>query len=1148
MSVLGKLSRSGWRAALAFVVVSLGPLLLLSISSMTLAERAVRSEVVARVGTSVDLSGSLVELEMQSVGELVEAHAARPELVRAIEMGDPDRFEQGVLDFQLQELLTSRSGMRGAFLADTSCTVWSVRPVAVKAIGDNFATRDWCSGVQATSAPYVSEAYRTAGLGRDLVVTAAAPIWDRGADGTGEPLGYLAVLYDLQEIERFVTNLESEQGVSLTIIDQRGTVLSNPSAADSAETVLYSHRLDPLLAEAFAGRSDATEALIDGELELIATSPIAGLGWVAMAEIPAQEAFSEVAELRGTVTWIAGVLALVLLAGAWFIVRALRLRQVAEAGMHAVESRTKGILDTASDAFVAIDENGRVSAWNAAATRLFGWSLEEALGRDLTQMIVPPEYQEAHTNGIQRFLRTGEGSVINLRREVEALDRGGRRFSVELAMTATQLDGSWTFNAFVHDISERKRHESELKVARDQALEASELKSEFLANMSHEIRTPMNGVIGMTSLLLETDLDPSQRDDAETVLRSGESLLAIINDILDFSKVEAGRLDLESIDFAIHDLIDDVTGMLSAGAAAKGIEMVVTVHPDVPRFVKGDPGRIRQILANLVGNAIKFTAIGQVVVEARLEAASLSTGVSSPEPSIRFDITDSGIGIGNEQQQTIFQTFTQADSSTTRRFGGTGLGLAISEQLVTLMQGKIGVVSTPGTGSTFWFSLPFTAIESDAANQERPDLRGSRVLVVGEKARTFMFGQVLHQWGVEYAESPGGRAALRSLSEAATRSAPFDVVLFDVGVRATDRFGLESAIESDPSIPPVALVPLTPSEPHDEAGLADVVGPAGHLSKPVDRIQLRARLALALSNDGPATPTTQQTATRQGVMVRTLHGGTILLAEDNLINQRVACRMLETLGYEVEVASNGLAAVAAAASRSFDAILMDCQMPEMDGFEATALIRAAEGTTRHTPIVAVTASAMEQDRQRCLDAGMDEHLAKPLRRDQLATMLDRFTRDIEPTSTGDEPTSIGNTEETADDENVGEESAVTDDLQTSIRTRLDELFEGLDGDLELERTELLQSFLRRSAGEIDQVTIALDLGDIELVRQRAHSLKGMAANVGVSTVAACAGDLEEAARDRDLSALGPARDELRLVIESAAAVIASMLPPLLAPA
>jgi len=1114
-----------------FVVLGLGPLAVLTFSTVTFADRAVRDEVMARVRTTSAVSGSLVELEMRSVAELVRAYATRPLLVRSVGTGDHDTYEQDAVNFQVAELLSSRPGIVGAFLTDTSCRPWSVHPASPQVVGQSFAHQDWCKGVRASGVPYVSAAYRTEIEGNPLVVAAVVPVRAPEDDGIGEPLAYLAAIFDLNEIQRFATELADVQGIALTVVDKKGTVLADPSVG-SAETVLYSRQSDPLLAEAFTGLSGVTETVVDGEGVLVATTPVADLGWVVTAEVSAREAFAGASAMRDSVLRLAGMLALILVAGAWFLLRALGLRQIALAAVRAAEIRNRSILDAASDGFVAMGDDGYVKGWNRAASELFGWSSEEAIGRRLSELIVPAEQREAHWRGLQRFLRTGEGRFLGQRVEVEAVDRAGRTFMVELAVKAAQVDETWTFNAFVHDISERKRQERALAEARDQALEASRLKSEFLANMSHEIRTPMNGVLGMTSLLLDSDLDPAQREGAETVLRSGESLLAIINDILDFSKIEAGQFDIETIEFEPGNLIEDVTGLLSVRAAEKGLELVVYVHPDVPACVKGDPGRVRQILTNLLGNAIKFTDSGEVVLEVSVEAQHLAPATASPERTLRFEVTDTGIGIGVDQQMMIFESFTQVDSSTTRRYDGTGLGLAISKQLVTLMSGDIGVHSTLGAGSTFWLTLPVTTAAPLERRPRRHDLGGTRVLVVDDNAMNrVMLGRTLESWGVDHQDAPDAPSALHALRDAAASGHPFDAALIDFHMPGMDGPTLASQITTDPSIASVALVLLTSSAQRGEAGLAEAAGMAGYLAKPVHPAQLRACLATVLGT-GAAAMGRMPIVTRHRLAEMAIRGGTVLLAEDNPVNQSVACGMLHALGYQVEVVWNGQEAVAAAASTRFDAILMDCQMPEMDGYEATGLIRAAEGATRRTPIVAVTGSALQQDRQRCLDAGMDEHLAKPLRRDQLAVILDQFVHVGQPARNA------------AADQTVDNAQAPLGDLQTSIRSRLDELFEGLDGDIEADSAELLQSFLRRAADEIDRVTDALAVNDAQRVRQCAHSLKGMAANVGVTTVAMLATEVEDAARDGHLHSVGPVGDDLRAALATAETNIHAMVPSL----
>jgi PAS domain S-box-containing protein len=969
------------KAVAVFVAASLGPLAFLSVSSIHLAEDAVRDEVEARVQTTALVSARLVENSIRSNVDLVSAYATRTLLAQALDVPGSGSPDLDVVDFQVNELTINRPGIVGAFLADPTCRLTSVRPVTPSIIGMDFSFRDWCTGVRSTGAAYVSEAYRTAIAGEPMVIAVVVPV--RSRDEEHRVLGYLGAIYDLQAIQAFSAELAQAHHLALTIVDNRGTVLADETGARHSDT-LFTAVDEPMVVAGLAGRTGVSETAIGGNEVLAAYAPVSRLGWVVIAQVPSAEALAGVSNLRSTVLRITAVLGLVLLAAAGFLVRILRRQRRAERTERLAESRMRKILDAATDGFVAVQGDGVVTAWNAAAARMFGWTSDEAIGRRLSELIVPVDQRASLEAGLARFIATGEGRLVGHRSEMEALHRSGRVFSVELAVSAVSEAGGWTFNAFVHDITERKRRDAELALARDQALEGSRLKSEFLANMSHEIRTPMNGVIGMTSLLLETGLDGPQRDAAETVLRSGESLLVIINDILDFSKIEAGRLDLEMIGFGTRELLAEVTALLESRAVDKGLHLLTSVDPDVPEHVTGDPGRIRQIVTNLVSNAIKFAEHGEVAVRVSLDPP-IDDSTPASIVTLRVEVVDTGIGVATEHQQAIFQSFTQADSSTTRRYGGTGLGLAISQQLVELMGGTIGMHSTVGNGSTFWFTVP--------------------VEVAGRLTR--------------------------------------------------------SAAGSPPADP-------------DLRGTAE----------PDDAAVARPR---------------------------------VLVAEDNPINQRVVLGLLESLGYDVHLANDGREAVAAATTIDFDVILMDCQMPVTDGFQATALIRTAEGTDRHTPIVALTASAMLQDRQRCLEAGMDDHLAKPVRKAELASVLTRLLRTPRPHLVH-QPTRV--------DGPLGHGAA-------SITARLDELFEGLGDDTDADRTELLESFLRRSALEMDHIDAALLARDHDALRARAHAVKGMAGNVGASGVADAAAEIEDAVLDGDGARLPLAVAELHRAVAEA---------------
>ncbi len=539
------------------------------------------------------------------------------------------------------------------------------------------------------------------------------------------------------------------------------------------------------------------------------------------------------------------------------------------------------------------------------------------------------------------------------------------------------------------DVTAEAGAEAAMSTARDDATAASQLKSDFLANMSHEIRTPMNGVIGMTDLLLETDLDARQRDYAQTVRNSGEALLTIINDILDFSKVEAGKLELENIEFSIPAIVDDVVDLLADTAQSKGIELVGIVAGSVPAVVSGDPGRVRQVLTNLVGNAIKFTRTGEIVVRVTTaEVAGTGTG-------IRFEVADTGDGIAPDKLETVFQPFVQGDTSTSRKYGGTGLGLAISGQLVALMSGDCGVSSELGLGSTFWFTISVQAAPGQAKTEvvaPDPDLAGVTILVVDDSAtlRSVLTGY-LGAWGMTVRSAKSGPAALATLRTASIQGRPFDLALVDRTMPGMDGLELKKAILDDASLSvrPIMMTALSQEKNLDPGAPS---GSCPWVSKPVHRDNLRTCLLAELGRPvahlapGAVSPTGQSDVDESSV-------GHLLLAEDNLINQKVAIAILSGAGYVVDTVPNGQAAVAAAASTRYDAVLMDCQMPVLNGYEATAAIREREGADRHTPIIAMTAGARREDRDRCLAEGMDSYLAKPINKDALLALVARYVKE-----------------------------------------------------------------------------------------------------------------------------------------------------------
>lgn len=827
-------------------------------------------------------------------------------------------------------------------------------------------------------------------------------------------------------------------------------------------------------------------------------------------------------DLNGTIRWIASKGALIRNSNGTAVrmtgtLMDISKRKQIELALERERQQLRQIIACAPIAMAMFDTQMRYLAYSQTWITEQGLEGQSILGCSHYAIFpdIPERWQAEHQRALQ-------GEVISVSEDVWERRDG------------TKVYLRWAIHPWYHPEGEvggiviATDRINELVEAREAALEAARLKSQFLANMSHEIRTPMNGVLGMAGLLLQTPLTPQQLEYASTIRSSAEHLLTVINDILDFSKLEAGEMQLENIDFELDSCIESVVDVLAAQAHEKGLELAMWISSDVPRLLKGDPNRLRQILLNLVGNAVKFTDVGQVLLK-----VSVSRGLGIEEDAsksqlsthLRFEVTDTGIGISAEDQAKLFQSFSQVDASTTRQYGGTGLGLVICKQLVELMEGEIGVESELNQGSKFWFTALFEPPAVGEAVACPLVLHKLKVLVVSAQTTTRQaLCASLHRsirlngstspaelltdnWEMQVDEAVDTLTTLNALRSSVAQGNPYDVAILDLQLPKPQGAILVPMIRSDPTLAQIKLIVMTTSDRLDTVQELEGMAISGYLIKPVRTSRLLDCLASAfapqeLENQGQVSCEQEEAIAENPKPAKS--SLKILLVEDHEVNQMVTLNQLAMLGFEADCVGNGEEAIAQLAQQNYDLVLMDCQMPILDGYDTTQEIRRREGSDRHTTIIALTAHALPHDREKCLAAGMDDYLSKPIAQEALGAMIERWTKHTVKPTVADTNSEITNNPQRST-LNVEEIPLDLERLKAISRGKV------------TFQQQLVQAFIKNAQPGLEQIRLAIPVNNFEIIMQQAHRLKGASANVGVRLMPEVAAQLEQQARDENLA-------------------------------
>ena len=789
------------------------------------------------------------------------------------------------------------------------------------------------------------------------------------------------------------------------------------------------------------------------------------------------------------------------------------------------EHRFRLISETLPVGIFETDANSECLYTNTSWQEIFGVSLIESLMGDWRTFLHPDDRESV--------AEQWEQTLTNLKafsKDCRIITAKGVERWIHLRSSPVFSDTGTRYTGTVVDITARKRTEVELKKAKDAAEAANIAKSEFLANMSHEIRTPMNGVIGMANLLMDTDLNAEQGQFTETIRKSADSLMTVINDILDFSKIEAGKLELENIDFDLRVTLEEVSELMSLKAYEKGLEFASIVHHEVPSLLRGDPGRLRQILINLVNNAIKFTDSGEVTLKAILEEEDAQQAV------IRFRVSDTGIGISEKGIDRLFKSFSQVDGSTSRNYGGTGLGLAISKQLTELMGGRIGVDSKEGQGSTFWFTVALEKQPEDRETVMIPaDIRKKRILFVDDNAiNRQVYREQLKSWGCRYGEASSGTQAMDELRRARETGDPFEIAIIDMQMPEMNGEELGRRIKQDPNLADTILIMVSSMGARGDVVRLKKIGFAAYLTKPIKQSQLYDCLATTAKIwKEKKQPQDATIVTRHSLADNKKQGIRILLAEDDATNQKVALHILKKFGYRADAAGNGQEVLQALEKIPYDIVLMDIQMPVMDGYTATRRIRELElkaqrvklnhndaenpsdseiqlaARSKRIPIIAMTAHAMKGDREKCIAAGMDDYTPKPINPEELLEKIEKWTR-VEQKFPSPEA-------------KVEKESVQPETSEETQPLDLEKALERAMGDKDFLKM-LLGGFVQELPDQIESLKIAVAGTDAVALTEQAHKLKGAAANLSAYGVSSAAKSLEEIGRSQNL-------DEAKQILE-----------------